>query len=565
MKFTKTKKRWIAFFSAIVMFFITIMPHITKAITIPEEMYNSTYVEPSWNPTKYTADGTGYISSLIPTGLAFNWTTYNKVGNWPFMAQAYLSERPGHLNSEFTDFNNRFIYCVANHVQNYRINPGSQAFFDHRYTTEDMFPQANKGADPKFNFLMLAIACNYPGSEYNPESKADIAMGLTAQVIAWLATDDNRPGFSRNFAADLAYFRSSDVYDALMNSFVQEPEINNVLHSAPAAGTGAAAAGMTNNAEGYFYDIWTAANLSRNLTPDWDKMISTFNTQAVQENGEYHVYIDLFATPEAQIYLNGIGYTLYGDWTFVDQTNNIIHLKSPTGETDENGSICTLQWDPNKIGALMPVDMSKAKLFTFTFFNDNLQDPNDFRFFNGQTYFSSVIESGLNLYVTLGEKQPEPGDGEVHVDRYEHEENFSAAYNVNLRKYDAETGKPLADSHWDILESFDDSQLDETNLDLLEVGEYTSNIGSLNNTSWEDGDDIETNYNGDTGLNESEANLYNWKNDDGTQFDKWTDPYDDPCLRDDNVTGDDGLLYEISSDGSASSFSNCKTYVCMIK
>ena len=77
--------------------------------------------------------------------------------------------------------------------------------------------------------------------------------------------------------------------------------------------------------------------------------------------------------------------------------------------------------------------------------------------------------------------------------------------------------------------------------------------------------DIETNYNGDTGLNESEANLYNWKNDDGTQFDKWTDPYDDPCLRDDNVTGDDGLLYEINSDGSPSSFSNCKTYVCMIK
>ena len=171
----------------------------------------------------------------------------------------------------------------------------------------------------------------------------------------------------------------------------------------------------------------------------------------------------------------------------------------------------------------------------------------------------------MELYVTIGEKEPEPGDGEVHVDRYEHEENFSAAYNVNLRKYDSETGKPLADSHWDILESFDDSQLDETNLDLLEEGEYTSNIGSLNNTSWEDGDDIETNYNGDTGLNESEANLYNWKNDDGTQFDKWTDPYDDPCLRDDNVTGDDGLLYEINSDGSPSSFSNCKTYVCMIK
>ena len=573
----KFHKRTIALFLVIVMIITTFLPTITKGITLTDELYAAEYAWRSWDSSQ-----NGYGSSpdairVKPTGLAFNWTTYSKTGgNWPFSAQAYLTQRPGYENAEYEIFNNRFIYCVANHVQNYRLGPGMQAFHSGTFTTEYPFPEAQKGANKEqqdFNFMMLAIATNYPGEiDYNPESKERIADALICQMIAWLATDENnsavpRPGFCGDFATDLNYFKGSNVYYELLRSFTadQEPEIYNYLRQAPPAGSGASQHGITTMLDAIFYDIWVAADFACKLNINWTEEFASYNTQIIEENGEYHAYVDLWTSESAKEYFTGAKFVGYGDWTEVGVENGIAHYKSTTGETDEKGSIGHYEWPEELIGYYAPLDIAKAKLYTFTFYNDTVAEAGQYKFFNGQTYFASVIERGLELYVTIGEKEPEPGDGEVHVDRYEHEENFSAAYNVNLRKYDSETGKPLADSHWDILESFDDSQLDETNLDLLEVGEYTSNIGSLNNTSWEDGDDIETNYNGDTGLNESEANLYNWKNDDGTQFDKWTDPYDDPCLRDDNVTGDDGLLYEISSDGSASSFSNCKTYVCMIK
>lgn len=88
---------------------------------------------------------------------------------------------------------------------------------------------------------------------------------------------------------------------------------------------------------------------------------------------------------------------------------------------------------------------------------------------------------------------------------------MDATYNVNLYKFDSETGKPLADSHWDILERFDDSQLDNTDLDRKpeNPGEYTSGLGSLNSTDWGD-DSVEDNYNGDMGVTDSDTNKYNW-------------------------------------------------------
>lgn len=72
-----------------------------------------------------------------------------------------------------------------------------------------------------------------------------------------------------------------------------------------------------------------------------------------------------------------------------------------------------------------------------------------------------------------------------------------ASYNVNLLKYDSETGKPLADSHWDVLEKFDDTQLDNTDLDREagSPGSYESGLGSLNSTEWGD-DEISSNYSG---------------------------------------------------------------------
>ena len=87
---------------------------------------------------------------------------------------------------------------------------------------------------------------------------------------------------------------------------------------------------------------------------------------------------------------------------------------------------------------------------------------------------------------------------------------------MNLRKLDAETGKPLENAWFDILEAFDDGQLSGTVLE----------------------DD-------------------NWDNDAGSQFlrwEGWDSPYGsgspDPCPRDQEVTGADGWLREASSSGA---------------
>ena len=48
----------------------------------------------------------------------------------------------------------------------------------------------------------------------------------------------------------------------------------------------------------------------------------------------------------------------------------------------------------------------------------------------------------------------EGGEGSItlEVHRYKHSEDWQTTYNVDLRKLDSETGKPLKGSHWDILE-----------------------------------------------------------------------------------------------------------------
>lgn len=558
---SKKQKRGLALVLAAVIILGILIPQIVRAYSLTQDDYKTEYTAPSWtvNPKDY---------NVKKTGLAFNWTPYNKnpnAGNlFPFSAAAYLSARPGYLEEEFKDFDDRFIYCVASHTPNYRLNPGTQAFRKGVYKTEYPFPEANHGADPEFNFLMLAIACSYPSQKYDPSSMSSVPYSLVCQAIAWLCTDEDRAGFGQDsnkikteedFRHDLQYYRSSNVYQALTDSFPMSvaPEIYKALHAAPPASSAAAQAGMANMMDAYFYDIWHAAALSKQLEKDWDQGITSTTTVMEQKDGEYHVYLDLFVNDSAQIYLNGISFVPHGDWLYLgpDPETGKQHFKSASGELDTNGSIGYLTWNEDKIGALMPQDISRAKLFTFVFYNDTLANPGQFGMGNSQTYFSSILDSGLNLYVTIADEATDSGDSNVKVDRFEHEENFQAAYNVNLIKYDSETGKPLADSHWDILEKFDDSQLASTDLDRKpnNLGEYSSGLGKLINTEWGD-DDIYSNYSGNVGVTQSDTNKYNWKNDNGTQFERWDDPQDDPCDRDDNSTAEDGVLHEINSAGN---------------
>jgi uncharacterized surface anchored protein len=65
---------------------------------------------------------------------------------------------------------------------------------------------------------------------------------------------------------------------------------------------------------------------------------------------------------------------------------------------------------------------------------------------------------------------PTPGDGEVSLKVYQHNETFESNYKVELEKMDYETGNPLLCSTWQVLEQFDDSQLsdDETDGGIIE-------------------------------------------------------------------------------------------------
>lgn len=65
---------------------------------------------------------------------------------------------------------------------------------------------------------------------------------------------------------------------------------------------------------------------------------------------------------------------------------------------------------------------------------------------------------------------PTPGDGEISLKVYQHDETFESNYKVELEKRDYETGNPLQSSTWQVLEQFDDSQLsdDETDGGIIE-------------------------------------------------------------------------------------------------
>ena len=112
------------------------------------------------------------------------------------------------------------------------------------------------------------------------------------------------------------------------------------------------------------------------------------------------------------------------------------------------------------------------------------------------------LKDGIRIFVgPPPETLPPPPvkDNPYSVERFLHTEEWQADYVVNLRKLDAETGKPLKGSWFDVLEAFDDSQLEGSVLE----------------------DD-------------------NWDNDGGSQFlrwDGWDSPYEDcgtdPCEKED--------------------------------
>lgn len=465
-------------------------------------------------------------------------------------------------DSKWGKYANSYVFCVANHEL--WPNPGSIAYVEAINTFDDLpWSQVIQAQIDKYNFTFAMLTMYYLS---RPESTAamqdpyqETARYLIAKPMVSLAYEGgyllpHEYGYNWstiNWNIETLYegdFHpdtqgSSRVYEEI----VQEGfEIN----------------GRPCTYKEYVFNkIYEATEYLSSLNYQ-EGMGFTYAPQIAQgEDGKYHAKLVFEDTAINRKYWSNIqAGAVYGDWTFAGYQDGAggapyLDFVSPTGQMPAEGKIADMSFAKDSEFDQCLTDFHKGSIIKFDFRDGSGRV--------GQSMLAASLEGNFSVAVAFGGESGggegggetgQEGSFEVKVDRYRHEESWEANYNVDLIKYDSETGKPLEGAGFDILEAFDDSQLDGTALDILDAKElgYQNQAGGLNPTEWGD-DAVSSNYNGELGLNPSERNRYNWKNEEGTQFEHWEgwDPGEGeaPCPRDNDITGPDGHLHPNTSNG----------------
>ena len=555
-------KRKTAGLMALILTVMAFLPYFPESM-VSFANYAQT-IEPSawvsWDSSAFGSEASS--KGYTPTGLMYETKDFHlgaavTEGNFPAGAKQYLVKNNQSSESDYDEFDKTFIYCVAGHTANSRIYLGSQAFLDNYWTVDNrpkLFPKRIGNEDlEKFNFL-INIYATYLGRNDSVAACNDANTGtakyIVAAVINWIAA--NECEFTGEWETDLGLFRDSADYKSVLKQMnpnsVGDRSVYNQLASTQ-IDSKYAARGCKNWAEWMFGNVWDAATITKQFNVDSENTV--YFAKMDHTSDTYTITIPYSNDAVKDYYQHLAARDLYGDWTFSGPTDAGLVFTSQSGEVpDDEKGIATLYWpNPTQIGADLAKDLGSAQLATFKFYT--LVDPRtqEYAFDTSQTYFAAKMDKDLEVHVRVGSA------GKAEVQRFKHTEGFGASYNVGLNAFDSETGKPLADTHWDILEKFDDSQLDDTDLDLRRAGDYSSNLGSLTDASWEedtgsDDDRISLNYSGVTGLNDSEANRYNQGNSAGSQFETWDDPEKDPCNADEHITDSDGTLHYVDSNGN---------------
>lgn len=475
----------------------------------------------------------------IPTGLAYRTSTSAIKPEFGFMGEKqYL-----HGSGKYSEFANRYIYCINLHKDNGgKLLYDSQAFHSGTYNIDKLPVGIIKGASNeqrKFNFLVIVYAASYQAEQEAktlepPNANVGVDILTVCSPIIQNAADN--AVFTGDWETDFAWFKSV-IYPLTLASVGPVNTMGDAatyrrLTSADIP-EWAREKGCANRAQAIFCYIWTAAKLSSHVELNNGKDIWKFKA-GLEEDGLYHVRIPFDGENQyITEYLRVIRTECYGDWQKQEDAS-CLHFISPTGQTPSGGSIAKLTYADSE--GMIARNLSEAKLYEFKFYTTGNRETG---FDNVQSYFSAIMDQDLEIYLVTGDVSG--GSADVEVNRYEHEESWNADYNVRLIKYDSETGKPLQGARFDILEAFDDSQLDETALDMQDGAGADVSAGTLNSTAWGD-DSIESNYNGETGLPETDSLLYNWANEGGSQFERWEEPEEDPCIDDSDVTDSMGRL-----------------------
>lgn len=352
----------------------------------------------------------------------------------------------------------------------------------------------------RFNFLLMAYGANYEA--YQGGVNSDPVIGTANYYLCQsFCTLSEEAKFTGDRAHDWGMYRQ------------HATQIAN-LYNPSKLGSNQVYLDMMENMETTFNAVWNTAKVAADCVESSDTGYVFHPSIALEGDGMYHARYVL--TPETKEFFGSSSITLHGDWSF-EVTENAIDFRSPTGRLSDDGYAAEIDL-ANANGIIrkmignesvrevhMPVKIGNC--WSLTFAQGNL--------------ISNLIE-GMKIIVGSPEAGSPPLSAAPHpassaVVRYKHTEKWQADYVVNLRKMDAETKEPLEGAWFDILEAFDDSQLEGS---ILE-------------------DD-------------------NWDNDNGSQFMRWKgwdSPYGengdgDPCEKDQQVTDSEGWLVEADSLGA---------------
>ena len=428
--------------------------------------------------------------------------TYPNPGIVIYKQQTSVS--PG---KRWKDYEYRNMYCIS-HSRELAENPNTTMettavwyIKKEPYTLENLpeFIKSNTTDEERvrLNFLIMAYAANYEAYQGTVNSDP-VVKTADYYLCQSLCTLSEEASFTGDHQHDWEMYRR------------HATQVANRYHPS-GLGSTQVYEDMMGKMETVFRLVWNTARLASACTESSDGGYLFHPIAAQNADGMYYACYPL--TAETREILSAATILTYGDWSY-EMTESSLNFKSPTGQIPEGGAIAEI--DLRNANGIIPQNVGKESVrelhmpvklggnWSLTFAQGNL---------------ISHLKDGLRIVVgspVTGEN-PLPGpSGFSSVARYRHQEQWQADYRVNLRKLDAETGKPLENAWFDILEAFDDGQLSGTVLE----------------------DD-------------------NWDNDAGSQFlrwEGWDSPYGsgspDPCPRDQEVTGADGWLREASSPGA---------------
>ena len=506
---------------------------------------------------------------LIPTGLSFELTTTLKadstaneyppgsgqhIENFGYV-KAWLSNHRGSAKTvevplssdpnmkvsiDFTKLDNAYLSCIAEHAPTVVAvgPPGTQGVAKYVYfPTESALDYPNFMREAfgdadigklKFNLLLMALAHGY--KKNTDEEVQDTINGTDYSYLlyAMARAIESNGGFNGTDVDSDWQKMGQWIDQELRLGYNPNKEGSSDVYNSFQEG---------GNAKAIFKTCWSRAKFLSNFSFTPTSAMLGLTPATVGDDGKYHRTYDYSGLDADSIsFFQQV--TLKEDVEGITFTNDggKLDLASDTAEpladsASQLGSVHLIIPGDVEIAPSCLVAM-QGIAFRNAVSPDQAVPSSQVRF----AAYQQPMDIAFTPNQTTPPNDSSTPDGEVtegyfelEMHRYQHDEMFNATYNINLRKFDSETGKPLQGSEWDVLEAFD----------------YD---GEVSGTVLEDD---------------------NWQNDSGSQFMKWEgwdygdgnpngDVANDPCDLDRNVTNENGQLIYMNSNKIA--HTDTKTY-----